>query len=80
MVRVRPRADAEEDVRRRQVELPEEDVGHPGVVVLPRMDEDRVGFRVGGAQRAQHRSRLHEVRARAHDEADPVLGMRQGCR
>ncbi len=71
LLRVGAGADAEEDVRLRQVELGEEDVRHVGVVVLAGVDE--VELDLGGelTERAVHRRRLHEVRARADDEADP---------
>ena len=71
LLRVGARADAEEDVRLRQVELGEEDVRHVRVVVLAGVDEVELDLRGELAERAVHRRRLHEVRARADDEADP---------
>src|SRR5207247_4328406 len=61
------RADAEEGVGPRQSQLAEEDVRHLGVVMLARVDEEHL--RVEAPEGVDHGGRLHEIRARADDEA-----------
>ena len=67
---VRAGADAEEDVRRRQPELLEEDRRHVGVVVLPGVHEHELEAGIERLQRAVDGRRLHEVRAGADHEAN----------
>src|SRR5262249_25244445 len=65
------RADAKVHARRRQREIPEEVVGHAGVVVLPRVDEfDGKPLRRLLTDRPVDRSDLHVVRACSRDEDD----------
>src|SRR5207247_2765908 len=60
-------ADAEVDVRARQLQLVEEELRHPLVVVLAGVDQPAVEAREAGGGRQDGRD-LHEVRAGA-DEA-----------
>src|SRR5690606_30477581 len=53
-------SDPEVDVWLRHLELPEEDVAHPGVVVLPGVDDARSDGS-GAHERAVQRSHLHEI-------------------
>jgi hypothetical protein len=59
------RADAEEAVRLGEVEVAEDVVRHPRVVVLARVDDD-LPERGSLFERAEDRRHLDEVRARAH--------------
>jgi hypothetical protein len=73
--RVRAAADAEVQVRLRDSELPEEQIAHVRVVVLPRVHEQRFDFgaRCEGLHQGGY---LHQVRARAdhvHDLHRPPL-------
>src|SRR5215213_2827003 len=78
---VGPGADGEELVRPRHPQFTEEDVRHSVVVVLPGVQERELQARVERGQLPVHRSRFHEVRPGADDEADasrhaedPILG------
>ena len=62
------RADTQMDVRRRDLQVLEEDVGHQVVVVLPRVQQPRVEQVGPRPELAQERRDLHEVRAGAGDE------------
>ncbi len=78
LVSLAARADTQADIGRRQVEVPEEDVGQQRVVVLAGMDDP-----LGDAKRAQRADdgrRLDEVRPRAHDMHDDTgrTGRRNG--
>src|SRR4051794_8502566 len=66
---MRPGADLELYVGRRETELLEEDVGHVSVVVLARVHEHALVPSVP-PDRAEDGCDLHEVRPGSHDEKD----------
>ena len=66
---VRPRAHAEVDVGLRNAEVPEQGLRHRPVVVLPRVDEQRLLAHL--PQRPHQGRDLHEVRSRTSDQNLP---------
>ena len=72
--RVSPRTDLEIEVRRMDLQIPEEALGHRGVVVLAGVHERR-GERRPTRHLPNERRDLHEVGARA-DDAEDVHGDR----
>ena len=66
---VRAGADAEEDVDVGEVEVGQDLVGHPAVVVLAGVDDD-LAERAAALERRDDRRHLHEVRPRADDMDD----------
>ena len=63
-------ADAQDDVRLRQVEVAEKGVRHFAVVVLPRMNETAYDRGLETLERVDDGCRLDEVRPGSDDEAD----------
>ena len=66
---VRAGADAEEDVDVGEVEIGQDVVGHPAVVVLAGVDDDLVEG-LAALERRDDRCHLHEVRPRADNMDD----------
>ena len=66
LLSMRSRADSKVYVRNRNAEVPEENIGHPFVVMLPGVDKN--ALQIGRFLHLVHeRSDLHEVRPGAHD-------------
>src|SRR5262245_3045462 len=63
-------ANAQVIVRGRKLEFFKENIGHIGVIVLPRMDQYLVDVRARAPERTGDHRRLDEMRSSAYDRDD----------
>jgi len=75
LLRVGAGADAQIAIRLRHFELPKENIGHGGVVMLAGVNQSLDNTRMGG-ESAQHGGRFHEIGTGANDVEDVHAGNR----